>query len=132
MAERNKIAVMRLNEWADWVHSGIRSGPAMMRSWWGPMVTDPNMGANDGYGRRSKEPVNDVRAGYTDEAVKALEFMPKLYIWQHYIKGGTKEQKAWACGCSAAQFYRNLADAEQLVANYFEGSGKKMENHLTV
>ncbi len=131
MADRNKAAVMRLNEWADWVHSGLRSGPRGMRSWWGPMVTDPNMGANDGYGRRSKEPVNDVRASYTDEAVKALDYMPKLVIWQHYIKGGTKDQKAAACGYSPATFYRHLADAEQLVANYFEVPEKKMENHLT-
>lgn len=115
---RNKATQVRLNEWAEWVRiSRLTGGPKEMRSWWAPMVTEPHMGSGASSGRRLHEPINDERATQTDAAVKALPRRPKICIWQQYIRGGTKKQKAKAYGCSEAEFYRDLGDAEQVFEN---------------
>lgn len=117
---RNKAIQVRLNEWAEWVRTARHAGgPKVIRSWWAPMVTEPHMGSGASSGRLLHEPINDERAEQTDAAVKSLERRPRICIWQHYIRGGTKKQKAKAYGCSEAEFYRDLADAEALLETIF-------------
>lgn len=83
------------------------------------MVTDRNIGG----GAPSiylHEPVNEQRALITDAAVKRLPRRPRICVWQQYIRGGTREQKARTYGCSAAEFYRDLAAAEALVEEFLQ------------
>lgn len=111
---RNKAIIVLLNEWAEWVdRCRITGAPSRIRSWWGPMVTDPHMGAGRGPGRRLHEPVNEARAQRTDVAVKALPRRPRICIWQQYIRGGTKKQKAKAYGTEERTFYDHLELAER-------------------
>lgn len=110
--------IVRLNEWAEWVRISRRTGgPREMRSWWAPMVTEPHMGSGASSGRRLHEPINDDRAAETDAAVKAMPMRPRICIWQQYIRGGTKKQKAKAYGTEERTFYDHLAAAEQVFEN---------------
>jgi DNA-directed RNA polymerase specialized sigma24 family protein len=110
---RNKAIQVRLNEWAEWVRTARHAGgPKLIRSWWAPMVTEPHMGSGASSGRLLHEPINDERAEQTDSLVKDLPPHERLVIWNHYINGGTPEQKANACGVSKTSFYRHLEEAE--------------------
>lgn len=110
---RNKSTAVRLNEWGHWVAMSRRlGGPRELRSWWGSMVTDPNVGAGIQPMRRLHEPVNEERAMATDAVIKVMPRRERVCIWQQYVSGGTKEQKAQRYGCKPATFYEHLEQAE--------------------
>ncbi len=128
---RNKATQVLLNEWAEWVRTAKRAGgPQVIRSWWAPMVTEPHMGSGASSGRLLHEPINDERAELTDGRVKALPPHERLVIWNHYIRGGTPEQKAQACGVPVSTFYRHLEDAELVFETILLPVKLSAETHL--
>lgn len=109
--------------WMWWVRGAGVSwpGPKDVRSWWGPLLLDPNMG-NPGVPGVINVRVNVAAAEALHYRIKRLETRLRRALRQHYLKGGTKEQKARACGCSPAAFYNWLHEAHTLLAEMADAS----------
>lgn len=121
----------RLKEWAHWVDVCRQiGGPKGMRSWWGPIVTDPHVGAGRRPPGESTDPIDEARADRTDAAVKSLPRRPRRCILEQYLRGGTREQKARAYGCEKTAFYEHLTAAHALVEKIFESEEKSSKTHL--
>lgn len=104
----------RLHRWSFWV-SASSSGPRRVISWWGPMILDRNVAQR---GRRPPAHVDPTEAEETELAVRALSGELRDAIVEHWLKGGTMEQKALKLRCTRVTMYARIERANAKLLGY--------------
>lgn len=117
----------RLNRWQSWFHSGRYPGPAHVQASYGPLIWNRFIGSGGAYGNeREKVAFSEAEAKETDAVVRMLEEKLFLAVCEQWLRGGTSEQKAHACGCEPKTFYNRLNEAYEQLSYLLENAAIKV------
>lgn len=115
MIQLHTYVESRLQRWAAWNRETVKFGPQRVRSWWGPMVLDRNVGRQ---GVPNAVKYDPTECQQTDQAVYALEHKLREVIVEHWLRGGTVEQSMKRLNCGKQTYYNRLARANHELLGY--------------
>lgn len=112
----------RFGRYQRWLRKGGSSPiPARLRSWYGPLILEPNV---QGRGRPQvvvdlRCPVDRQEAGETTRCVAVLEDDLRAVIIESYVQGGAVEQIVAELHCCRQTYYNRLYRAYGVLLGYF-------------